>query len=287
MEANLAKMLQFIDDYQQQRPQESSIQVVRSLRAYTRASYADKFWELVAGSNPTFMKGELDNQSVVLMDQSIDFAHFIAALSDQTWGGNLRSTLSDGFLWLTSKAFTGKGYDSREYTAAIGDTAQPIEVYLDKYGPHVYQPDQLSKLLGKFASAQDYASDLVAFAVGRLLYENPSLSVRSAILEANWFNYSGTVRRYLVDMFDAKVSSKGIIVNGTQVRTRIFERIRAYLLIKRDIIKGNIFNRTYRQRIRPALIEHASDYFISYLQNALMHQPPSHEPTGDFHQKSS
>ncbi len=278
MEANLAKMLTFIDDYQQKRPQESSIQVVRSLRAYTRASYANKFWELVAGSNPNFIKGELDNQSVVLMGQSIDFAHFMAALSDQAWGGNLGSTLSDGFLWLTSKAFTGRGYDSREYTAAIGDTAQPIEVYLDRYGPQVYKPEKLSELLGKFASAQDYASDLVAFAVGRLLYANPSLSVRAAILEASWFNYSGTVRRYLVDMFSAKVSAKGIIVNGSQVRTRISERVRAYLLIKRDIINGSIFNTTYRQRIRPALIDHASDYFIQYLQQALVHhhQPSSH-----------
>lgn len=269
MEANLAKMLEFIDTYQEQRPQNSSIQVVRSLRAYTRAAYANKFWEIVAGSNPDFVKGELDNQSVVIMGQSIDFAHFMAALSDQTWGGNLQSTLTDGFLWLTSKAFTGRGYDSREYTAAIGDTAQPIEVYLDNYGPAVYQPETLNQLLGKFASEQDYASDLVAFAVGRLLYENPKLSVKAAILEANWFKYSNTVKRYLVDMFGAKVSSRGEIINGSEVRIRISERVRAYLLIKRDIIKGSVFNRTYRQRIRPALIAHATDYFINYLQRAL------------------
>ncbi|MEO0430141.1 MAG: hypothetical protein AAF151_00485 [Cyanobacteria bacterium J06656_5] len=269
MAANLDKMLQFIDNYQQQRPQASSIQVVRSLRAYTRASYANKFWEMVAGSNPDFIKGELDDQSVVIMGQSIDFAHFMAALSDQTWGGNLKSTLTDGVLWLSSKILTGRGYDSREYTAAIGDTAQPIEVYLDKYGPKTYQPAVLTEMMGKFASEQDYASDLVAFAVGRLLYENPTLSVKAAILEANWFNYSDTVKRYLVDMFGATLAPKGIIVNGAQVRSRISERIRAYLLIKRDVIKGSVFNRTYRQRIRPALIEQASDHFIKYLQQAL------------------
>ena len=188
MAASLDKMLRFIDDYQQQRPQASSIQIVRSLRAYTRASYANRFWEMVAGSNPNFIKGELDDQTVVLMGQSIDFAHFIAALSDQTWGGNWKSTLSDGALWLSSKVFTGRGYDSREYTAAIGDTAQPIEVYLDKYGIQTYKPAQLSELRTKFASDQDYASDLVAFAVGRLLYENPSLSIESAILEAAQFS---------------------------------------------------------------------------------------------------
>lgn len=269
MAANLDKMLQFIDNYQQQRSQKSSIQVVRSLRAYTRASYASKFWETVAGSNPTFIKGELDNQSVLLMEQSIDFAHFIAALSDQTWGGNLQSTLSDGALWLTSKVLTGRGYDSREYTAAVGDTAQPIEVYLDQYGANNYHPETLDTLLGKFASTQDYASDLVAFAVGRLLYENPKMSIKDAILEAKWFRYSGTVRRYLVDTFEAKVSTNGDIVNGAHVRARISERIRAYLLLKRDLIKGGVLNRTYWKRVRPTLVEHASDYFISYLQQAL------------------
>lgn len=275
MAANLDKMLRFIDDYQQQRPQESSIEVVRSLRAYTRASYANRFWEIVAGNNPTFVKGELDDQSVVLMGQSIDFAHFMAALSDQTWGGNLRSTLSDGALWISSKVLTGRGYDSREYTAAIGDTAQPIEVYLDKYGSQTYEPEALTQLMNQFASEQDYASDLVAFAVGRLLYENPALSVSSAISEASWFNYSDTVRRYLVDMFGARLAPKGFIVNGTQVRSRISERIRAYLLIKRDVIKGTAFNRTYRQRIRPALIDHASDHFIKYLQQSMVyhHRP--------------
>lgn len=275
MAASLDKMLQFIDEYQQQSPQESSIQVVRSLRAYTRASYASKFWEIVAGSNPDFVKGELDNQSVVIMEQSIDFAHFMAALSDQTWGGNVWSTVSDGILWLTSKVMTGRGYDSREYTAAIGDTAQPIEVYLDKYGPKIYRSEHLNVLLGQFASEQDYASDLVAFAVGRLLYENPTLSVKDAILEANWFNYADTVRRYLVDTFGAKLSPKGQLTNGSMVRQRIAERIRAYLLIKRDVIKGSVLNRNYRRLVRPALIDHASDYFITYLQKSLSkdHQP--------------
>ena len=278
MGESLEKMLRFIDDYQQQRSQQSSIQIVRSLRAYTRASYASKFWEIVAGSNPDFVKGELDDQTVVIMGQSIDFAHFMAALSDQTWGGNLRSTLSDAALWLSSKAVTGRGYDSREYTAAIGDTAQPIEVYLDKHGGQTYQPDVLTDLLTKFASEQDYASDLVAFAVGRLLYENPKLTVKAAILEANWLSYSGIVRRYLVEMFDAKLSPTGQIINGVQVRQRIVERIRAYLLIKRDVVKGSVFNRTYWKRVRPALIDHASDYFIRYLQKILLsEQPPESE----------
>lgn len=274
MAANLDKMLQFIDEYQQQRPQKSSIQIVRSLRSYTRASYASKFWEIVAGSNPDFIKGELDDQTVVLMAQSIDFAHFVAALSDQTWGGNLQSTLSDGLLWLSSKLVTGRGYDSREYTAAIGDTAQPIEVYLDKYGRQTYHPDQLTDLLNKFASDQDYASDLVAFAVGRLLYKNPALSVKEAILDANGFNYADTVRHYLSAMFDAQISPDGDIANGAAVRERIYERVRAYLLIKRDVISGSVFRRTYRQQIRPALINHASDHFIQYLQQALTFSHP-------------
>ncbi|MEM8807810.1 MAG: hypothetical protein AAGF01_17460 [Cyanobacteria bacterium P01_G01_bin.38] len=68
----LEKMLGFIDTYQQQRSQLSSINVVRSLRAYTRPSYASQFWELAAGKNPDFIKGELDDQSTVMMCKEID-----------------------------------------------------------------------------------------------------------------------------------------------------------------------------------------------------------------------
>ncbi|NEP55234.1 MAG: hypothetical protein F6K65_43220 [Moorea sp. SIO3C2] len=224
---------------------------------------------MVAGSNPDFVSGELDDQTVVFMGQNIDFAHFIAALSDQAWGGNVLSVLSDGALWLTSKVVTGHGYDSREYTAAIGDTAQPIEIYLNKYGPDSYQPDVLADLLSKFASDQDYASDLAGFAVGRLLYRQPMLSVRSAILETSWLNYSKVVRRYLTDTFGAKLSPRGVIVNGAEIRTRIRERVRAYFLIKQDVVRGNIFHRTYRKQVRPALIDQASDHFITYLHKVI------------------
>lgn len=264
-ESALSKMLRFIDDYQRQRPEQSSIAIVRELRAYTRESYANRFWELVAGSNPDFVAGELDNQTVVIAGQSIDFAHFMAALSDQAWGGNVWSTLVDGFLWATSRLISGYGYDSREYTAAIGDTAQPIEIYLDKYGGDVYKVDELADLLGKFASAQDYASDITAFVVGRFIYEQPGLSIKAAILKTDELAYSACVRRYLAESFGAEVTTTGLVSNVDGVRDRICDRIRAYLLIKRDLIKTDILNRTYWKQVRPALIDQATQYFVEYL----------------------
>ncbi|MEO1127660.1 MAG: hypothetical protein AAFX95_26800, partial [Cyanobacteria bacterium J06639_16] len=62
----LAKMLQFIVAYQQARPNSSSPELVRELRAYTKPGYASRFWEFVAGDNPDFISGELDNETVVM-----------------------------------------------------------------------------------------------------------------------------------------------------------------------------------------------------------------------------
>ncbi|MEM6253389.1 MAG: hypothetical protein AAF821_10750 [Cyanobacteria bacterium P01_D01_bin.156] len=270
MAANLDKMLRFIDDYQQQHPHYSSIQVVRSLRAYSREGYADIFWANVAGSNAAFVSEELDDLAVVLMGQSIDFAHFMTALSNQTRSG-IRAIVKDSVLRVTSKAMTGRTNDAQEYTAAIKDTAQAIDTYLNEYGPTTYKPEALNDFLTQFASDQYYASDLVAFSVSRLLYQNAALSVREAILEASWFNYSDTVQRYLIETLGAKVSRRGYLINGVQVRQQIYERILTYLTIKRDIVTGHMLNRTYRKNIRPALIDHASDYFIQYLQRSLVY----------------
>ncbi|MEO0757073.1 MAG: hypothetical protein AAFY78_09390 [Cyanobacteria bacterium J06648_16] len=264
----LAKMLRFIDTYQQQHPQQSSIQVARALRAYTRPVYADRFWELVAGNNPDFVAGELDNATVVMGGQLIDFAHFMASLSDQSWGGNVASTVSDGLLWLASKAVSGRGFDSREYTAAIGDTAQPIEVYLDKHGGQTYQPDVLADLLNRFASDQDYASDLLAYRVGRLLADAPRMPLAEAIQTADRLSYADAVAAYLTDAFGAQLAEQQI-ENIDGVKTRIYERIRAYLLIKRDALRASLLNRTYWRQVRPALMRQATDHFVAYLTRAL------------------
>ncbi|NEP15606.1 MAG: hypothetical protein F6J97_01740 [Leptolyngbya sp. SIO4C1] len=264
----LAKMLQFIESYQQQRPHLASIEVVRSLRAYTRPGYASKFWELVAGGNPEFVSGELDNQTVQLAGREIDFAHFMAALSDQAWGGNVFSTLSDGALWLTSKLVTGHGYDSREYTAAIGDTAQPVEIYLDKVGTGRYDAAALQDLLGKFASDQDYDSDILAFVVGRILYQQPQQPLTAAILQADALEFADSVRRYLTQMFGAQFDGSRL-QNRASVRQRLCDRIRAYLLIKRDLLRADLLNQTYWRRVRPQLVEQAADHFLQYLQRAV------------------
>jgi hypothetical protein len=269
MDSALEKMLRFIDDYQRQHSHKSSMTLVRELRAYTRASYANKFWELVAGSNPDFVTGELDNQTVMISGKAIDFAHFMAALSDQAWGGNLFSVLVDGFLWASSRIVRGRGYDSREYTAAIGDTAQPIEIYLDKYGPQQHRAAELGEMLQKFASDQDYDSDIVAYLVGRFLYEQPELSIKDAILKADQLPFLTGVQQYLTEMFGADIHPEAGVQNWEMVLKRICDRIRTYLLIKRDLIKTDLLNRTYWKQVRPALIEQSAQHFVNYFQRSL------------------
>ncbi len=264
--ATLDKMLRFIDTYQQ-RQTGPTMGVVRSLRAYTRPAYVTQFWQLVAGDNPDFVAGELD-ADVVLSGQTLDFAHFIASLSDQTWGGNLASTVSDGLLWLASKAVSGRGFDSREYTAAIGDTAQPIEIYLDKHGSDTYDAAALTELLGRFASDADYAADLLAYKVGRLLVTSPQLSLVAAIHAADQTPYPEIVQDYLTQSFGAQFAD-GQMTNRSTVTQRIYERIRAYLLIKRDALRASLLNRDYWKQVRPALMQQATAHFMTYLDGHL------------------
>lgn len=263
----LAKMLRFIEAYQRQRPDKPAADIVRDLRAYTKPSYATTFWELVAGDNPEFISGELDNEEVVLADQAIDFAHFIAALSDQFVGGNLVSTLADGFFYLRSKAIGDLPYDSREFTAAIGDTAQPIEIYLAKYGNSNYNREQLAKQLRGLASDKDYASDILAFGVGRMIRADSQIYVSDAIARADGVVFSDTVRDYLQKTLGATIDKTSqILSNLDQVKARISSRISTYLIYKHDIAKKSIFNTRYRQTVRAALIEQAAEHLLDYLR---------------------
>ena len=263
----LVKMLRFIETYQRQRPEKPTAEIVRDLRAYTKPGYATTFWELVAGDNPEFISGELDNENVVLASQAIDFAHFIAALSDQFVGGNLISTLADGFFYLRSKASGDLPYDSREFTAAIGDTAQPIEIYLSKYGNSTYNRDHLAKQLQGLASDKDYASDILAFGVGRIIRADSRIYVSDAIARADAIAFSATVQDYLQKTLGAtidKTSQK--LSNLEQVKARIRSRISTYLIYKHDVAKKSIFNANYRQTVRAALIEQAAEHLLDYLR---------------------
>ena len=268
----LKKMLMFIEDYQQNNPDKSSREIVRELRSYTRPRYASRFWELVAGDNPDFVRGELDSEQVIIAGQEIDFAHFIAVLSDQFPGGNLASTLADGFFWLQSLLLEGMPYDSREFTSAIGDTAQAIETYISRHGMSSYQPDRLANLLRIQASEIDYASDLTAFMAGAILQKNPQVGVSDAIAEVDTISYEEIVKRYLQDSLGAKFDgSDNQIQNLDQVKSRISKRIGTYLLYKQDLWSGNIFNSNYRQQVRPTLIAAATEHFLNYLLNYLLH----------------
>jgi hypothetical protein len=267
----LAKMLLFIDTYQQRKSHLAAIDVVRELRAYTKPAYAGRFWEMVAGNHPDFVQAELDSHDVMMAGQAMDFAHLIAALSDQAWGGNAISKITDGLFWLSSKVLTGRGYDSREYTGAIGDTGQPIEVYLDKQGGKPFEPQMLADTLRRFASDQDYASDIMAFIVGRILYYQPGISLKVAFEQADTLNFANCVRKYLMETFDAQIASMPeghTLQNFADVNTLITQRLHAYLLIKRDLLKAGMFDRPYWQKVRPVMIDQARGHFLAYLLRA-------------------
>lgn len=271
----LAQMLQFIDAYQQQRPHQSSRAIARELRAYTKPGYASKFWEAVAGDNPDFVQGTLNNEAVTIAEEAVDFAHLIAALSDQFMGGNVISWVADRYFLIRSKLFRDLPYDTREFTAAIGDTAQPIEVYLSKYGSTTYNPEQLAILLRGLASEKDYASDLIAFAIGRKIQAHPTMTIAAAIAQVDELPYPSIVRHYIETSLGGRINpTQGVVTNTTEVKARIQARVRTYLLYARDAAKESIFNTTYRKQIKPALVNQATLYFWDYLLRKGKLSPP-------------
>ncbi|NEQ33788.1 MAG: hypothetical protein F6K04_22800 [Leptolyngbya sp. SIO4C5] len=262
----LTKMLAFIGSYQQQRPQQTAAAIVRELRAYTKPGYTSTFWELVAGYNPDFVKGELDDETVIMAGQAVDFAHLIAALSDQFVGGNLVSRLADRFFYLRSHLFSNIPYDTREFTAAIGDTAQPIEMYLAKYGSDTYDRAKLQQMLRSFASDKDYAADILAFVIGRSLRDKPQQSITEVMGQIDKTPFAESVRLYLSTTLGAKISQpSSSLENLAAVKHEIQRRIRAYLIYKRDTLKESLLNFNYRLKVRPALISDAADHFLTYL----------------------
>lgn len=262
----LDKMLKFIAAYQQQNADKSSPEIIRELRAYTKPGYTSKFWELVAGDNPDFISGELDNEDVILAKQEIDFAHFIAALSDQFFGGSLFANFVDGFFYLSSKLLNRLPYDSREFTSAIGDTAQPITVYLSKYGSSKYNQGQISTLLRVLASDKDYASDLLAYRVGRIIEANEKISVADAIAGADNLSYTAIVKDYVEQTLGGSVNqATQVLTNQKEVKTRIQQRVNTYVFYAHDALKESVFNSNYRKQVKPALVETAAAHFLDYL----------------------
>ena len=262
----LIKMLKFIEDYQRQQPNKSSSEIVRELRAYTRSRYVGRFWELVAGESPDFVRGELDSEQVSLAGEEIDFAHFIAVLSDQFPGGNLASTIVDSFFWLQSLVFDGVPYDSREFTSAIGDTGQAIDTYLARYGDTSFQAERLESLLNLQASPMDYASDLTGFMVGRILQQDQSIYVSDAIRQVDKMDYTIIVHQYLQTTLGGKINQgNSTLDNLNQIKVRINKRINTYLFYTQDLRRRRIFNSRYRQKVKPALVALAAEHFLAYL----------------------
>lgn len=262
----LIKMLQFIENYQRQQPEKSSSEIVRELRAYTRSRYVGRFWELVAGESPDFVRGELDSEQVSLAGEEIDFAHFIAVLSDQFPGGNLASAIVDSFFWLQSLVFDGVPYDSREFTSAIGDTAQAIDTYLARYGDTSFQAERLESLLHLQASPMDYGSDLTGFMVGRILQQDQNIYVSDAISQVNQMNYTIIVHQYLQTTLGGKINqASSTLDNLNQIQVRISKRINTYLFYTQDLRRRRIFNSRYRQKVKPALVALATEHFLAYL----------------------
>ncbi|MEB3161587.1 MAG: hypothetical protein VKK80_00015 [Prochlorothrix sp.] len=273
----LASVLADLDRIQQAHrqvnPNLSAIEQVRLLRAYTRSDYTNRLWALTAGKIPEPLLDLSLDRSVHLAQHPVDFAHFIAALSDQFPGGSLQSALYDLGLSTLSRVLALQLVGTSDFTSTLGDLGQPIETYLhalDHPQSLHFEASAFQTLLQGQASAADFNADLLAYHVAQILRRAPTQSVAGAIRFVSRTPYPQTVQLYVKERLGGQLQAQGshvLLSNPKQVSAQLQRQLKAYLSLKflvdrhlgwaQRVIRGD-------RRLMPFL-EAAVDHFFNYL----------------------
>jgi hypothetical protein len=171
---SLNQALQLIEQLEQVYPQATAYEIANRLRGHTKRDYTTQFWAWTTGFKQDFVSSNLDGP-IALANEPTDFAHFIAALSDQVNQPGIN--LSDLTQW------------TADYTSWAGDIGSAIVTY-------TRQPQQFPSVMAAFdryAGDLDHAANIAAYLVGYHLNRDPQLTVSQAI------------RNYHADDFDRHV----------------------------------------------------------------------------------
>lgn len=273
----LAPVLDDLDRIQQVHrqatPNLSQIEQVRLLRAYTRSGYTSRLWALTAGEIPQPLIDISLDRSVILAQNPVDFAHFIAALSDQFPGGSVQAALYDLGLNTLSRLLALQLVGTADFTSTIGDLGQPIESYFHSIGhPRNlrFDADSFQTLLQGQAAAEDFNADLLAYHVAQILRRAPTQSVSGAIRFVNRIPYAQTVQIYVRERLGGILTTQGsrlLLGNPKQVSAHIQRQLKAYLSLKFLVDRQFSWAQCSIQgdrRLTPFL-QAATDHLFSYL----------------------
>jgi hypothetical protein len=153
--ATLATLLQFIQTFEQANPSQSPYVIANRLRGYTKPAYTTRRWTTATGYEQAFITGTLDRE-VLLGGAAADFAHLIAALSDQI--------AEPGLNWSQLTGWTA------DHTSWAGDIGSAIAAF--RKTPATPLADWLNRLAGE----ADYTADVAAWLAGQRINQAATLS---------------------------------------------------------------------------------------------------------------
>ncbi|TBR59025.1 hypothetical protein B4U84_24530 [Westiellopsis prolifica IICB1] len=213
--SKLQEMLNFIEKIESENFGKSSYEIANHLRGYTKAEYTTRLWTLATGYNQKYIEGEFKgklNQELVLSGENLDFAHFIASLSDQI--NSLGMSKSDLTSW------TG------DHTSWAGDIGSAIIFYRSKSDKT--SKTTLNEVLKNLASDSDYTANITAYLVGLMLNSDPQVKISKAIYQYDTIEYSQHIKTFIQRRFDGIIEGNKI-KNPAAVEAEIRRSISTFI----------------------------------------------------------
>jgi hypothetical protein len=238
---HLDQALQLIEQVEQMHPQATAYEIANRLRGHTKTDYTTRFWAWTTGFKQDFRDSQL-NGPIDLANEPTDFAHFIAALSDQVNQPGIN--LSDLTQW------------TADYTSWAGDIGSAIVTY-------TRQPQQFTSVMeafDRFAGDLDHAANIAAYIVGYSLNRDPKLKISQAL------------RNYHADDFDRHVVAFITLRFGdTDPAPQVRKAIVGYLNLASDQglwgqLRGWFGRGAKGKAYSETEINHGIAHFLNFLQ---------------------
>lgn len=212
---NFPEILRFIQNIETDNLGQSTYEIANKLRGYTKPQYTTKLWTVATGYNQKYIQGEFEgklNQELVLSGEKIDFAHFIASLSDQINQQGIRK--SDLTSW------TG------DHTSWAGDIGSAIVFYRSQSANT--GKISLDEALKRLASDPDYTANIAAYVIGNRLNCDRKATISQAIVQYNTTEYAGHVQTFLTKRLGAKILGNKL-ENPETVEAEIRRTVSTYI----------------------------------------------------------
>lgn len=193
--SELEEVLRFIDKIEVCNSGKSAYEIANKLRGYTKPEYTTEIWHIATGYDQKYTVGTLNKEQLVLSNESTDFGHFIASLSDQIY--------QPGVYWSDLSSWTS------DHTSWAGDIGSAVIAYRSQFNN--VHTQSLEAALETFAPDSNYTADVAAYVVGTMINSRQEASISRAVRHLNTNSYAENVRTFIEKRF-------GGIIEGNKLK---------------------------------------------------------------------